>query len=223
MTVEEVFVPVSTPPTDASTRPYKGVPAEQRIAERRSRLVQAGLERFGTVGIAATRVDDVCAEAGLTKRYFYESFASLDELAVAAVDEAIGALALIVVPAVAEHGWKNPRPVFEAFASGLLADPRTIRLLVTEAQHPALAAKRQELIELAVDLWLEADPSTDRAPENLSTQRLLAHAMAGAAGEVALAWANGRLDLTLTEMIDHLVRIFERITPRRYREPDRLR
>ena len=207
------------PQSDATTRPYKGVPAEQRIAERRAKLVQAGLELFGTRGIAATRVDDVCAEAGLTKRYFYESFASLDELAVAAVDEAIGALALVVVPAVAEHGWRNPRPVFDAFAAGLLADPRTVRLLITETQHPALAAKRQQLIELAVDLWLEADQGTDPAPEHLAPQRLLAHAMAGAAGEVALAWGNGRIDLSLDEMIGHLVRIFERITPgRRYPE-----
>jgi len=202
---------------EASTRPYKGVPADQRIAERRDRLVKAGLELFGTRGIAATRVDDVCAEAGLTKRYFYESFGSLDELAVAVVDEAVGQLALVVVPAVAAHGWRNPRPVFEAFAGGLLADPRTVRLLVTETVHPALAAKRQQLIELAVDLWLEADPGSERAPEHLASQRLLAHAMAGAAGEVALAWGNGRFDLSLEELIDHLVRIFERITPgRRY-------
>ena len=206
---------MSTAQTDASTRPYKGVPADQRIAERRARLVQAGLELFGTRGIAATRVDDVCAEAGLTKRYFYESFSSLDELAVAAVDEAIAALAEVVVPAVAEHGWRNPRPVFEAFAGGLLADPRTVRLLVTETQHPALAAKRQQLIELAVDLWLESDKHTVQSPEHLSTQRLLAHAMAGAAGEVALAWGSGRLEMTLDEIIDHLVRIFERITPGR--------
>ncbi|MFL6173039.1 MAG: TetR/AcrR family transcriptional regulator [Marmoricola sp.] len=205
------------PQPDATTRPYKGVPAEERIADRRARLVQAGLQLFGTRGITATRVDDVCAEAGLTKRYFYESFTSLDDLAVAAVDEAIAELALVVVPAVAEHGWRNPRPVFEAFAAGLLADPRTVRLLVTETQHPALAAKRQQLIELAVDLWLEADRGTDPSPEHLASQRLLAHAMAGAAGEVALAWGNGRIALTLEEMIDHLVRIFERITPaRRY-------
>lgn len=203
------------PQADATMRPYKGVPADQRIAERRAKLVQAGLELFGTRGIAATRVDDVCAEAGLTKRYFYESFNSLDELAVAAVDQAIGELALVVVPAVAEHGWRNPRPVFEAFAGGLLADPRTVRLLVTETQHPALAAKRQQLVELMVDLWLEADPQTLRSPEHLTSQRLLAHAMAGAAGEVALAWGNGRFDLTLDEIIDHLVRIFERITPGR--------
>ena len=212
---------MSTAQTDASTRPYKGVPAEQRIAERRQRLVQAGLELFGTRGIAATRVDDVCAEAGLTKRYFYESFASLEELAVAAVDEAIAELAVVVVPAVAAHGWRNPRPVFEAFAAGLLADPRTVRLLVTETQHPALAAKRQQLIELAVDLWLEADPGSHPGSEHLASQRLLAHAMAGAAGEVALAWGNGRFDLTLDEIIDHLVRIFERITPgRRYPAQD---
>lgn len=202
-------------PADASTRPYKGVPAPQRVAERRSRLVQAGLERFGTQGIARTRVDDICAEAGLTKRYFYESFSSLDELALAVLDDVTATLALVVVPAVAEHGWRNPRPVFEAFASGLLADPRAVRILVTETQRAPLAAKRQQLIELAVDLWLGSDGHADRAPEHLATQRLLAHAMAGAAGEVALAWGNGRLDLTLDEIISHLVRIFERITPRR--------
>ncbi|MBO9522802.1 MAG: TetR/AcrR family transcriptional regulator [Nocardioidaceae bacterium] len=197
------------------TRPYKGVPAEQRRAERREKLVRAGWELFGTRGIHGTRVDDVCTEAGLTKRYFYESFTDLDDLVGAVVDEAIRALADVVVPVIAEHGWRNPRPVFEAFASALLADPRTSRLLVEESGNPVLAAKRQVLIDQAVDLWLDADPDADPDPDRLALQRLLAHAMAGAAGEVAVAWAHGRIDLEGDVVIDHLVRIFERITPAR--------
>lgn len=209
--------PTGTTPTQ--TRPYKGVPADQRRAERRDKLVRAGLELFGTRGVAATRVDDVCAEAALTKRYFYESFTDLDDLLGAVVDHAIAQLAQVVVPAIAANGWRNPRPVFEAFVGGLLADPRVSRLLVEEAGNTVLAAKRQELIDGAVDLWLEADPDADRAPERLAVQRLLAHAMAGAAGEVAVAWANGRIDLEGEVVIDHLVRIFERITPARHLAP----
>lgn len=214
--------PTGTPPVQ--TRPYKGVPAAQRRAERREKLVRAGLELFGTRGIHATRVDDVCAEAGLTKRYFYESFTDLDALVGAVVDEVIAGLAAVVVPAIAEHGWRNPRPVFEAFVSGLLADPRASRLLVEESGYPVLAARRQELIDRAVDLWLEADPEADPSADRLAVQRLLAHAMAGAAGEVAVAWAHGRIDLDGDAVLDHLVRIFERITPARLggstREPE---
>src|SRR4029077_5184552 len=55
-------------------RAYGGVSAEDRIAARRAKLLDAGLELFGTRGYATTGVKDVCREAGLTDRYFYESF-----------------------------------------------------------------------------------------------------------------------------------------------------
>lgn len=199
--------------TDA--RPYRGVAAADRRSDRRGRLLAAGLELFGTRGIADTRVDDVCAEAGLTKRYFYESFDSLDDLVHAVVEHVIAELAEVVVPAIAATGWRNPRPALMAFFGAILSDPRLVRLLVVETHVGSLAARRQEFIERAVDMWLAADRDVQRSPENLPTQRLLAHAMAGAAGEVALAWVNGRIDLAPDKIGDHMVRIFERITPRR--------
>lgn len=61
-------------------RTYGGASPAQRRDERRSRLLQAGLALYGTQGFAATSIDAVCAEAGLTKRYFYESFGSAEEL-----------------------------------------------------------------------------------------------------------------------------------------------
>ncbi len=203
---------VAQPP--AELRTYRGVPASQRKAERRDRLVSAGLELFGTRGIAATRVDDVCAEAGLTKRYFYESFESLDDLVTAVMEAVLLDVAAIVVPVIETDGWRNPRPVFSAYIGALLEDPRLVRLLVVETHNGALANRREEMVELAVDTWLASDPGADKSPEHLPVQRLLAHAMAGAAGEVALAWVNGRIDLTADQIVDQLVRIFERITPR---------
>jgi AcrR family transcriptional regulator len=199
----------------AELRTYRGVPATERRAERRERLVAAGLELFGTRGIAGTRVDDVCAAAGLTKRYFYESFDSLDDLVNAVVESVLTDLAAEVVPAIQRDGWRNPRPVLSAFIGAMVDDPRLVRLLVVETHNGALASRREEMVELAVDTWLASDPGADKSPEFLSFQRLLAHAMAGAAGEVALAWVNGRIDLTPEELIDQLVRIFNRITPRR--------
>lgn len=201
----------------AGARPYRGVPAGTRRAERRERLLSAGLELLGTKGIAETRVDEVCAEACLTKRYFYESFDSLEDLVQAVVEKVIADLSAIVLPVIARNGWQHPRPALTAFVDALLADARLVRLLVLETHVGSLAPRRQEFVERAVDLWLLTDPGADKDPAHLPAQRLLAHAMAGAAGEVALAWVNGRVDLTADEITDHLVRIFERITPRRTR------
>jgi AcrR family transcriptional regulator len=57
--------------------------AEDRIAQRQLQLVEAGLEIFGTVGYRASTVDFICATAGLTKRYFYDSFSRTQDLFIA--------------------------------------------------------------------------------------------------------------------------------------------
>ncbi len=65
---------------------------------------------FGTQGIAATTIADVCAEAGLTKRYFYESFATIHDLAQAVFSDVTAGLAEQVQPAVvAAAAWTRGR------------------------------------------------------------------------------------------------------------------
>lgn len=197
-----------------AARTYRGATLDERRSGRRDRLVEAGIELFGTKGIAATRVDEVCAEAGLTKRYFYENFDSLDALVDAVMSKVMADLAEAVVPAIADHGWRNPRPALEAYLRPLLDDPRLARLMIVETASGALADRRAAMFDLAVDMWLKADPHADPRPEHLPSQRLLAHAMAGVTGEIALAWVNGRIDMSADEVINHIVRIFNRITPR---------
>lgn len=63
--------------------------------ESRIRLLDAALNVFRARGYTATRVDDICAAAGLTKGSFFHHFKTKDELAIAAAGrwtEVTGAL-----------------------------------------------------------------------------------------------------------------------------------
>ena len=63
-----------------TSRTWRGQTIEERQAERRDRLIEAGIELFGTQGYAATSVKAICTEAGLTERYFYETFNDREDL-----------------------------------------------------------------------------------------------------------------------------------------------
>ncbi len=82
-------------------RPYRGIPADARVAERRARLLAAALDEIAGGGVAALSVRAICARAGLTRRYFYESFGDLDALLLAAFDDLHGEIADAIVAALA--------------------------------------------------------------------------------------------------------------------------
>lgn len=69
---------MKTKPTQ--NRIYGGVEANLRQEERKEKLIEAGLEAFGTVGYAKTNIKMICGIAGLTERYFYESFGYKEDL-----------------------------------------------------------------------------------------------------------------------------------------------
>ena len=62
------------------SRPYRGQAADARSADRRARLLQAGVDLVGTHGVAAMTMRAVCREAGLSQKFFYESFTGTDDL-----------------------------------------------------------------------------------------------------------------------------------------------
>ncbi len=63
-----------------TTRQYGGVDADQRHKDRKEKFITAGLEAFGTLGYAKATIKGICQHAGLTERYFYESFQSKEDL-----------------------------------------------------------------------------------------------------------------------------------------------
>ena len=70
------------------TRSFQGASAEERAADRRGRLLEAALDVVGERGVADFTMTAVCRTAGLTERYFYESFARREDLLAALFDTA---------------------------------------------------------------------------------------------------------------------------------------
>lgn len=98
----------------AKARTYRGTRLEDRQAERRRRLIDAGLACFGSVGYQGSSVRAVCAEAGLTERYFYESFPHSEALLCAVYDSLIERLLQRAIAAVNDA---SPDPVAMARAA----------------------------------------------------------------------------------------------------------
>ena len=195
----------------AAPRPYRGVSATDRRDQRRQRLIDAGLQLFGTRGVAAVGIVDVCGEAGLTKRYFYENFASIDALAEAVFEHVTGNLVAVVAPAIEVGAGRDPRPALTVYARAILSDPRVMRLLAVESQTGPLKKYRDGFPTRAVELWFAFTADEDASPPP-QDMRLKAYGFIGAAQQIGLAWLDGHLPLTIDEVIDQLVDMFHRIS-----------
>ncbi|MEI9932478.1 MAG: TetR/AcrR family transcriptional regulator [Rhizomicrobium sp.] len=71
-------------PKHPEKRRYSGQSFADRHAERREKLIKAAAMVAGRSGFDGTSVAAICAEAGLTARYFYESFPSREAVFVEA-------------------------------------------------------------------------------------------------------------------------------------------
>jgi TetR/AcrR family transcriptional repressor of nem operon len=60
--------------------------SDARNKDARNKLLEAALQVIRTKGYAATRVEDICAAAGLSKGAFFHHFASKEELAIRAAE-----------------------------------------------------------------------------------------------------------------------------------------
>src|SRR3954453_4523472 len=117
-------------------RSYGGVSADDRIAARRAKLLDAGLELFGTRGFTTTGVKDVCRAAGLTDRSSYLAFPDGGELFLAVFDRLTDELFRDVAEAVFAAGddpQAQLRTAIGTFVHALAADPRKQRVLFSEA------------------------------------------------------------------------------------------
>ena len=191
------------------TRPFRGVSAPDRRQGRRQQLVAAAFDLAGTRGAADLGVGEVCAAAGLTKRYFYESFESIDELGAAVVDHAIDLMVERTEPFQPGTAGGSVHAGIKAFIDALLDDQRLARVLITETQAGRLSRFRGRIVEVAVASLLPVDRLA--ATETIDHRRFIAYAQIGALGEICLAWHQGAVAMGRNELVDQLVDLFARI------------
>jgi AcrR family transcriptional regulator len=187
---------------------WAGVPLTDRRAERRAQLIDAAFRLFGEGGEAALSVRSVCRECGLNTRYFYESFADVDDLLGAVYDKVSAQLAEAVEAAMSGAGDSlraRTRAGIGAVLGFSSEDPRRGRVLFTDARsNPVLAARRaatQDLLREGVltEGW-RLRPDTESIAAEVG-----AAMYTGAMAELAQQWLAGRLGTDLDAVVEHAV------------------
>ena len=163
----------------------------------------AGAEGAGAIGVGR-----VCLDAGLTKRYFYESFASLAELQSAVVDHAIAVMSERVDPFRPAGPGEPPQVWLEAFVGALVDDQRLARVLLTETHGGALSPFRHQIIDVAIAGM--APPGA--GPHADLRARLVSYAQIGTLSELCLAWHEGQLVMERATLVEVLADLFDRIS-----------
>jgi AcrR family transcriptional regulator len=203
-----------------STRPYRGVQPADRQAQRRARLLAAGLAILGSGSAPEVlTVRGVCRHAGVTARYFYESFADKDEFVGAVFDWVIADLAATTQAAVASaQPAEQTRAGMANIVRIILGDPRVGRLLFSaELADPVLVRKRAESSALLAMLYGQHLGNALRLSEN-NQIRATAHFVVGGVGQTLSAWLSGEISLTPEQLVDQLASLLnETADPAAYR------
>ena len=194
------------------TRPYRGVSADERRAERRARLIEAGYDVLASQGAARTTMKAVRIRSGLTERYFYESFRDRDELLTALVDAVGQELRTAMLQAVAaapNDPYSLARAAVDAAIDALASDPRKARVYreATRGGHIKITktAYVESLAEALAERLRELPglQAKRHRPALHAATMLLLFGIA----ETTTVWLDGDIDLTRDQLADQLARI----------------
>jgi AcrR family transcriptional regulator len=189
----------------ATERTYAGRSAQERRDARRRALLDAGLELIGTQGWTQTSVRGVYQLAAVSPRFFYESFASLDALAVAVFDEIVSNATADVIAAVSVAGadrHDQAEAAIRAVVDGLREDPRRARVVFVEALgSEALARRRrQTLRELSGVIEALGEASYEVLPPDPLT-KVTSALLAGGIVELLVAWTDGSIAVSERQLV----------------------
>lgn len=158
----------------------KTAPATEAVPnEHRARLLQAMASVAAANGLAAASIAAVVAEAGVSKRTFYEHFVDKDACFLALYRAASASALRTLRDAVqADRPWQDQvEHALGAYLAHLASGPQLIRMLFVEIHHlgePGAAVRREVMGELT-DFMLET------VNRGRSAERALSEPMAVAA------------------------------------------
>ena len=194
----------------AARRRYGGVAAEQRADERRTRLLDSAMTLFATQGYARTPIEQLCAEARVTARHFYELFDSREALLAALYDRIIDELnseALSALQAAAPNPQALVTRVVGSVMRHYIGDARRARIGVLEVVGVSAAMEQRRraaihgvarLIEQHLNQRVRA---AELPPRNY---RLISIAVVGGINELLAEWLTAPNPPQIDVLIDEV-------------------
>lgn len=168
-------------------RVYGGRSEHERRADRRGRLIHAGLELFGTEGWAGATIERLCAQAGVATRSFYEEFSSREALLRAVYEDIMSGVVGYVLPRVAESTGgpeERIRLGLSGYVGYLTEDPRRARVAHREVRAAGVLEPDRHAMILRFADFIANETRLAQGAQG----RVLGLALAGAVTEVLVDW-----------------------------------
>jgi len=196
-------------------RQYGGLSQERRCEERRSRLVEAGLDLFARDGYNHTPIERICEVARVTTRHFYELFPNKEALLVAVLDKVIDHARAAVFRALATDSsdpLKRIRSGISAFVHSYLDDPRHVRISLFEVvgvSHELERYRRDISREFARVIEGQIEILVQQGALPAGDYFLAAMALGGALNDLLIDWENSDDPYPVERIIDEAARLYE--------------
>lgn len=195
-------------PDDTAAKPairrYRGASSAERASQRRDLLLRAAIKIYGDAGYRNATVKAVCEAAGLTERYFYESFENSEALLIAAYQlvsqRLLDELRVILATTKGSARQKGDAAIGYYFTL-LQNDPKLARLFLVELSgvSQAVAAAQSQTQAAFANLLLQALTTDGQVPAG--RRNLIAHGIIGAIDSMALYWIGNEYAQPITQLI----------------------
>lgn len=190
-------------------RPFLGESAESRISARRKVLLDTAFRMAAESGWKGVSIHQLCQQAGLNKRYFYESFSDLESLGAALVDDLAEQLIAIGQAAVLsgmQQGFDTlalARHALQHSIGWLVDDPRRARMLFSMAgDNPRALQHRQDVIRKFAQTLSAFSIEYHQATEPHAIAKVGSALLIGGTIEIVIGWLDGQLEVSLDELVE---------------------
>jgi AcrR family transcriptional regulator len=205
--------PPSTPGTTG--RRYGGVDSEERQRQRKAKLIDAGLAVFGEQGYHQSTVRDVCKQAQLTSRYFYESFDGMEALFKAvyiAVNRELMQSTIMSLASCQPEPEKLAEAALRTFLEFIRQDPHRARVALIDALNVGesmnvLADKAsQDFAQLIGGFMQQMFPRLEETGLDI---KMLANGLVGANTRIATQWVADRCKTPVNDVLRNILVLFQ--------------
>ncbi|MEQ1370064.1 TetR/AcrR family transcriptional regulator [Acinetobacter schindleri] len=201
--------------TMTKERQFKGLSMAERQQARREKLIEAGIQAYGTHGFFSVTVKDICTEAKLTERYFYESFKKSEHLFQTIFLKLIDELQQNVMQAMMQAS-SDPKKMIEAGLTALLTtlrdNPRMARIIYIDAMlvqelhnqatiHETMG-RFDRMIQTFVMLMM---PNLSRSEQEIS---LVSTGLNGYVTQIAIRWVMSGFKQSMEEVLSSCSIVF---------------
>ncbi|WP_214106512.1 TetR/AcrR family transcriptional regulator [Acrocarpospora catenulata] len=187
--------------------------AEERLADRRERLILAAYTLFANPGFHATTIERLCATARISNRAFYECFSGREALMRAVYDRCVEETLQVVAKAIDQA----PRSLDARIVAGITEyvrfvtqDERRARIMHLEVRRAGdvLSNARQRAVAGFTHV---IEGTVNELPERIPNElHLLALALIGAITELLIEWVVSDNPPSIEVIIKTSVHVFRR-------------